>query len=1195
DGDKIAYAVSDDRFEVVSGNLKLKSGVALDFEKEKTVTVKITAKDGKGLEDSETVKINVSNDTADDAKPEIAYDLDTKTISFKNLQPGAFKISIDGGKTWEDDATDKFPDSEITKNPDGTVTIKHPIEEDDEDWGDLPEKVNVAIQQNGHQANLEIDNPYPDSDQVRVHLAEDTGISNTDLITTNGKLIVDGVEGKSWVYQINDGNLIHGNSDGVILTGIDPNLYDSRPNMRVEVALLDDDGNLSRNKNETASIDFVLDHSADIQNFSVDQIWTYWGANTYLYKEKNGSVSSYMQGRTHAEALDVEVYQNGKRLDSQVWITNGALREDDGPYAYKNHHSANNKFAIVTQGLVADQQVEIRIKSYDSAGNTSEEVFIGPVEFDNQHGQIYLNPTNASWSSLPSDDEDSYNLIPDGKIKLSMPSDYQNWVYSVDNGKTWLKGPSSKELTFTADDLPKLDVNLNEYMILVAKSDDGKTPNAGVPQHYSFSLSSNDDASVVSDKIKVIEAKFEAEENSSTGLVTVKFDIGLASLNSTYVEIGDTFYGYKQFAKEWLEDADGNLFQAYVVYHQVSRDTQKDQALSYNIGEGVRFGDSIQWQDETNLVSGNLKVTHYDAPTLSNDDLKIYFHEDTGWSDQDNITSYFTNKPTSSGNYNFYNTIEISGMPKGYTSWQYSTDGGQTWEDGSSVHGLPVPALYPDDGAQVFQVRLLDEKTSQPIAGDPKTFKFVLDYGVEILDPSITIKDGKATLNVVTQEDVKVYRYDDLEHPRYSQLDKQLAKGETYTIDIDGYTGQEGFAGYLGFTVGDIAGNAVSTNGLSAVYLSDNGDYILGSVVDNRYLRLHTSNSKRNVLYSVDGGETWEKAGDFDAGDFWEGSTFIAISGLHSFDPSTNDGYNHRIEFKFADAPSTAKPAVFPFNETTAVNDTTIDFNTEIVHLDGNGHYAVTVMGKVNSSILDFSKGYTYVTVNIPQASSAIDAYDLFVQEDGTFGKTFEIEKQHNSDLVDAIIPIRVDTMDVIVELFDYRDKITSAHHKEILPEPSILTIEDSNGKLGTTGDDVLVWKGTEAWYIGIETCNEYGYIDGKGGLDTLELQDAFWTSHMKSIEKVEIQDGGRLYIAADDLALNADQNGNLWVVANSNSSQYTGGVTLMDAPNDVLDEQVTLIDGHTFHQYQYEVKGNTYTVMIDDNFINANNLNIIG
>ena len=66
DGDKPSYTVSDNRFEVVSGNLKLKDGVALDYEKEKTVTVKITAKDGKGLEDSETVKINVSNDTADD-------------------------------------------------------------------------------------------------------------------------------------------------------------------------------------------------------------------------------------------------------------------------------------------------------------------------------------------------------------------------------------------------------------------------------------------------------------------------------------------------------------------------------------------------------------------------------------------------------------------------------------------------------------------------------------------------------------------------------------------------------------------------------------------------------------------------------------------------------------------------------------------------------------------------------------------------------------------------------------------------------------------------------------------------------------------------------------------------------------------------------------------------------------------------
>ncbi|MBO7082022.1 MAG: cadherin repeat domain-containing protein, partial [Neisseriaceae bacterium] len=49
DGDQVSYSVNDSRFEIDSkGNLKLKAGNALDFEKEKTINLTITAKDAKG-------------------------------------------------------------------------------------------------------------------------------------------------------------------------------------------------------------------------------------------------------------------------------------------------------------------------------------------------------------------------------------------------------------------------------------------------------------------------------------------------------------------------------------------------------------------------------------------------------------------------------------------------------------------------------------------------------------------------------------------------------------------------------------------------------------------------------------------------------------------------------------------------------------------------------------------------------------------------------------------------------------------------------------------------------------------------------------------------------------------------------------------------------------------------------------------
>ncbi|MBO7081950.1 MAG: cadherin domain-containing protein [Neisseriaceae bacterium] len=65
DGDKISYSVNDSRFEVVSGSLKLKSGKSLDYDKEKTVSVTVTAKDEQGASVSKTVKINVQDDISD--------------------------------------------------------------------------------------------------------------------------------------------------------------------------------------------------------------------------------------------------------------------------------------------------------------------------------------------------------------------------------------------------------------------------------------------------------------------------------------------------------------------------------------------------------------------------------------------------------------------------------------------------------------------------------------------------------------------------------------------------------------------------------------------------------------------------------------------------------------------------------------------------------------------------------------------------------------------------------------------------------------------------------------------------------------------------------------------------------------------------------------------------------------------------
>ena len=55
------YMVSDDRFEVVNDELKLKDGVALDYEQETQVSLVITVTDTDGLSYTETFNIDVDD------------------------------------------------------------------------------------------------------------------------------------------------------------------------------------------------------------------------------------------------------------------------------------------------------------------------------------------------------------------------------------------------------------------------------------------------------------------------------------------------------------------------------------------------------------------------------------------------------------------------------------------------------------------------------------------------------------------------------------------------------------------------------------------------------------------------------------------------------------------------------------------------------------------------------------------------------------------------------------------------------------------------------------------------------------------------------------------------------------------------------------------------------------------------------
>ncbi len=82
-GDTHTYAVSDDRFEVVDGQLKLKDGVSLDHESADTISLNVTTTDAGGLSRTETFTISVGDEN------EVATDIALDNTSVAENDAGA--------------------------------------------------------------------------------------------------------------------------------------------------------------------------------------------------------------------------------------------------------------------------------------------------------------------------------------------------------------------------------------------------------------------------------------------------------------------------------------------------------------------------------------------------------------------------------------------------------------------------------------------------------------------------------------------------------------------------------------------------------------------------------------------------------------------------------------------------------------------------------------------------------------------------------------------------------------------------------------------------------------------------------------------------------------------------------------------------------------------------------------------------
>jgi Ca2+-binding RTX toxin-like protein len=139
-GNTFAYAVSDARFEVVSGQLKLKSGISLDYEAGSSVPVKITTTDQGGLSYTESFTIAVKNVN------EAPTDLSVSNLTVEENKSGAVVGTV---STTDPDAGNTFTYSVSDSRFEvinGQLTLKSGTSLDYEAAGSIPLKITTTDQ-----------------------------------------------------------------------------------------------------------------------------------------------------------------------------------------------------------------------------------------------------------------------------------------------------------------------------------------------------------------------------------------------------------------------------------------------------------------------------------------------------------------------------------------------------------------------------------------------------------------------------------------------------------------------------------------------------------------------------------------------------------------------------------------------------------------------------------------------------------------------------------------------------------------------------------------------------------------------------------------------------------------------------------------------------------------------------------------
>ena len=245
EGDSVSLSVSDDRFEVIDGRLRVKVGQEFDHETEPTIDLTITATDSHGLSNMATVTINVPD------RPEPPRHLVIGGSQTLQLDEGD---SVTGGETG-------FTVSVI--DPDVGDTLALSV--DDDRFDIIDGKLHV-------RADTSFDFEAESTIELTIMVTDSTGLSTSDTVIINVSDVNEGPTvktGGSQTLRLEEGDSVSGGDTGITVSATDPDAADN-----VTLSVSDDrfeivDGKLRVKVGQ--SFDFETEPTVDVTITGTDK------------------------------------------------------------------------------------------------------------------------------------------------------------------------------------------------------------------------------------------------------------------------------------------------------------------------------------------------------------------------------------------------------------------------------------------------------------------------------------------------------------------------------------------------------------------------------------------------------------------------------------------------------------------------------------------------------------------------------------------------------------------------------------------------------------------------------------------------------------------------------------------------------------------------------------------------------------